>query len=1115
MLTDFNAVPDSPETRLVLAPPPEGSVAPELVQQFIRENHIPLWNERQCIYELSRISINKWAMISTFLSTTCKNKFDGGTIHTLSRMSVDLLALVIDFAMQRNITNREVLFALSNVKVEEFNPFIQLAEAHDLLQKPKIWRALAAMPAQYRENFIHFCKAKQYDINGLKGGLIFQQHTPEFWPEIDNFLKEVNVSDYVLKRLAEIPAIACLDYMRFISANQVDDWDDKSILVDIVQSLRQTLWDFVCKYGLSIAAFKKISEDMWPRVSIFIERHVRPDNIQLSEYTIDALIKVSDEDWPEFNYFLDAHQIHEFGMIANYAKMSSLQRHYLFDFIQKYQLKSFEISTFSRISVEDWPSFIALIEENELTNVKQLSAIARRTPEEWAACANLIVRRNISDFYSLINLERISSQHFHFLCAFVDEYNIDDEHVIYGLSQIPSVRQWVSIYTLAQPLFAPPLSEEKRGCVMHALYEITKQEYRVDRVMPIYDDNERLARIAVVQDRIERGLMSQNPIEYYEQMQQILRTPANQLGNMHQAARANARTINVHADGREDGTGHALQQLVALPYDTSQIDNDYAALIAYLNDFPGDFTRTSAQFVLGVASSQAEGFAPLSADTMITNYGLNITGKEFLARCWNYIQNGEFIGVTDSEALARDRENARVSLIRNLADAYEDGAVVCNPGKLQHIAVGILQGRLESVHIDCEIPIVVQSTPAEIPADNTVNATLVRNTVASSLRYFLLQYEATVASQAQLKSYVDHWLQAERGLSGETYQKYREDFRKELDDYLSLSELPETDVDMVNDTHNQLTSETEFGEEKPQQLIEYSAVSLDEGNADDLRNAQCKIVGEVSSTEAFAGNSSDSARERMAAELLPRRRYLPMKQARRENILGIERGLLQELLKRVTPTSEFIELPPKVAELYEKRRKAITKTIKTANQFCIEVGNFIPSNPLKKPEVLNDETLYLACICSRVHAALKFLSNENNAHKYNNHCFVVGEKYEAVEDVDILKFNPCKQEFEEVIYNIDYHQQNLQEVQKMISNLSGHHWESVRNTAFALVAALVVASIAVGLTVGTSGIILPVLLSAATLSAGIGFFAAQDTGIAKSARQLELNAIEFPCLKQS
>ena len=842
MPTNFNAVPDPHETRFVLAPPPEGSVAPELVQQFIRENRIPEWNAGQCIYELSRISVDKWAMISTFLSTTCRNEVDGSKIRKLSHMPLDLLTLVIDFATQRHVTSGEVLSALSNVRAEEFHSFIQLVEAHDLLQKPKIWRALVAMPAQYRENFIHFCKERQYDINGLEGGLIFQQYTPESWLEIDNFLKQVHVISYVLDRLAKISAAACLDYIRFISTNKIDNWDAQDVLVDIAPSFRQALWDFVCKHHLRISAFKKISEDSWPRVSNFIERHVQPGNTELSQDTIDALIKMSDENWPEFDRFLDAHQIHEFELIAKYAKMSLLQRNYLFDFIQKYQLESFAISTFSEVPIEHWPNFIALIEENQLTNVNQLSAIASRTPEEWVACADLIVRRNISDFWTLnafdlSGLGGISSQHFHFLCAFVDEYNINDEHVIYGLTQIPSIRQWVNIYALSQPLFAPPLPVEERGSVMYELYKITKQESRIDRAMPTYDDNERLARIAVVQDSIERGLMPQYPREYYKQMCEILRTPTNRLGNMHQAAVANAREINVHAEGREGGTEHALQQLMALPYDTNQIDNDYAELIAYLNNFPGDFTRASAQFVLGLASSQADGFAPLSADTVITSYGLNITGKEFLARCWHYIHHGEFMGISDAEALAKDRENARVGLIQNLAEAYEDDAVVCNPGKLQHIAVGVLQGRLASVHIDREIPIDVQSTSAEIPTDTAVNASLVRNTVASSLRHFLLQYEATVGSQAELKSHVDDWLQAERGLSGEACQQYREDFRKELNEYLRFSDLPEeTVVEMANDTHNQLTSQTELNEdldsiceeEQQDNTVSSAALSLDE-----------------------------------------------------------------------------------------------------------------------------------------------------------------------------------------------------------------------------------------------------------------------------------------------
>lgn len=803
MPVNFNAVPDPDETRLVVARPPAGSVAPELVAQFIRENGIHLLNNWHCNYELSRVPADKWDIISTFLGTTCRNDIDGSIIRTLSAMPLDLLTLVIDFATQHSITEGRILFALSSLRVEEFHNFIQLVEAHDLLQKPKIWRALAAMPEQYRESFIHFCTIKQYDIDGLAGGLIFQQHTPEFWPEIDNFLNEVRVSDYVLHRLAQMPATECLEYMKFISTNKVDDWNAKNILVDIARTLRQLIWDFVCRHNLNVHAFEKFPEDMWPRISSFIERHAQSGTSQFSKYLVDILTQISDEDWVEFNHFIDAHQIHDVEMIANYAQISALQRNYLYDFIHKHQLKSFEISAFSEVPIEHWHSFIALIEQKQLTNVRQFSAIARRKPEEWAVCADLIIKRNISDSCNLEGLERISSQHFHFLCAFVDEYNINDEHVIYGLTQIPSVRQWVNIYTLAQPLFVPPLPAEERGCVMHMLYEITKEEYRIDRIMPTYDDNERLARIAIVQDRIERGLMPQSPGAYYEQIRRILRTPTNQLGDMHQAVANRATGIDVHADGREDGTGHAVQQLMALPYDTSQIDNDYAGLIAYLNVFPGDFIRTSAQFVLGLASSLAEGFAPLSADTVITSYGLNITGKEFLARCWHYIQHGEFTGITDVETLAKDRENARVGLVRNLADAYEDDAVVCNPGKLQRIAVGILQGRLEGAHIDREIPIVEQSKPAEIPADTAVNPSLVRNTIAVSLRDFLLHFEATVGSQVELKSHVDEWLQAERGLSGNTYQQYREDFRKELDEYLRLSELPEQTVTKENSTDAQ------------------------------------------------------------------------------------------------------------------------------------------------------------------------------------------------------------------------------------------------------------------------------------------------------------------------
>lgn len=795
MPTNYNA-PDPHITILGEMPPPKDSVALELAEQFIRENPLLGLNEKQCIYHLKRIPADKWIIISIFLSTTCPNDMDYSTIRALSSMPENTLTWVIDFVTRHNTRSSEAVFVLSNLNMEELDSFTQLLEAHDLLQKPKIWRAIFAMPAEYQENFIHFCKERQYDTEGLNGGLIFQQHPPKDWLEIDNFLKQIRVSNLVLDTLAQMPATACLHYMRFISTNKIDDWETKSTLEKIAQSLRQVIWDFVCKHKLSISAFKNIPENRWPSVSAFIERHVQAPNTTLSKDTIDALIQISDENWTEFNDFLDEHQIHDFELITEYAKMPALQRNYLFDFIQKYELKSFEISAFRLISDDDWSSFIALIEKNQLTNKYQLHALACRPTEEWTAYAALIVRRKIHDAYTLMKLETISSQHFHFLCAFVDEYAIDDVQVIYGLAQIPSIRQWKNIYDLAQPLFAPPLRAEMRGCLMHDLYKITIKQYRFDRSVPTYNNTERLARIAVVQRNIEQGLMPENPEQYYTKMCAILEQPTRQPGT----EESNATAIHVHADDREEGTGHALQQLIALPYEKNQIDTDYGAFLTYLNAFPNTFIKASAHCVLGLASSQTEGFAPLYADTVITSYDLNITGKELLARCWNFIQHGEFIGIDDAEALAKDRENARISLIRHLADAYEDDAVVCNPGKLQHIAVGILQGRLEGAHIDRAIPISLQSAPDEMLTDKAMSSSLVKNTVAASLHDFLLQYEAAVTCQAELKSQVNGWLEALRGLDTDAHQQYCENFRKELDDYLKLSDLPEEQVvEIAND----------------------------------------------------------------------------------------------------------------------------------------------------------------------------------------------------------------------------------------------------------------------------------------------------------------------------
>lgn len=789
MQTNFNAVPDAPESRLVLAPPPEYSVAPELVTQFLRANPLPPGNSTFCEYALRRIPSNKWDKISEFLSSMCRNKLDNLLISTLSKIPLERLDLVIDFATQNNLTDSVILSALSEVKTEELYAFSETVKKHELLQKPKIWYSLINMPMQYLDEFIIFCKENQYDIKGLVGGRVFKNHPPESWPAIDAFLQRRSVSDYVINRMSNMPAEAFWNYFTFISTNNINDWEAHNILIDIEESFRQELWNFVCTYRLKIDAFKDVSSEHWPKISSFILAHISSDNLGIYHSTIKQLCVMSPTEVSEFNEFLHTREIQDFSLIDKYIPMTPVQRHYCHEFIIKYKPESHKLFYFQNLSDEAWPSFISLIENYSLSNINQLCALAEKPQEEWATFAEFIVHHNITDYWVLSKLSLISSEHFHFLRAFIQQYHINDPFVIEGLASIPSVRQWTNIYTLAQPLFAAPLLPEWRGSLMKKLYEITVQEYRIDRLMPTYDENERLARIAIVRARIENGQMPNNPNDYYREMDHILGAPADRYG--YYVPRTVETGIDVHAEGRDNKTQQALQQLMNLAYDRTQINSDYEAFKTYLMQYPHEYTRLTAQYVLGMRTSQTHGHGPLSEDHIITAHDLNVSGKELLARCWHYIEHGQFIGITDPVMLSKDRENARIGLIKNLADAYEDDAVVCDPGKLQHIAIGILQGRLKNVHIDREIPI-EDNLATDIIPSNEETAKLIKNTVSMSLTYFLRQYLPDVRSQAELKEHVEDWLIAHRGLEGESYQQYKEDFRKELNEYLNLSDLPKT-----------------------------------------------------------------------------------------------------------------------------------------------------------------------------------------------------------------------------------------------------------------------------------------------------------------------------------
>lgn len=103
--------------------------------------------------------------------------------------------------------------------------------------------------------------------------------------------------------------------------------------------------------------------------------------------------------------------------------------------------------------------------------------------------------------------------------------------------------------------------------------------------------------------------------------------------------------------------------------------------------------KTKIRQVLGLPGVlRLDGYGVLLAHRM-TSYGLDqMDPKEFLGRLWYFVSN-----IKDPA----DRENAELSMMNGIADSVEtDNHIVCNPGKLQRMIVGILQGRVEGVDIE-------------------------------------------------------------------------------------------------------------------------------------------------------------------------------------------------------------------------------------------------------------------------------------------------------------------------------------------------------------------------------------------------------------------------------
>ncbi|KTC65021.1 Uncharacterised protein (plasmid) [Legionella adelaidensis] len=785
----------------------EWRVSPQELDRFLHENPIDNYLTR---HSLGNVPADRWNRISTFVRANLRH-ISNAHIDILSKISMEILDPMLVFIRRHDILDYRVLYALSQVSADDWQAFTTFIQENNILRQSDLLYILVKMPKDEWQSFTNFVRSKNFDREGLKGGLLYAKQPEDRWEDLFSFIQRRLMSDWAIGALIKMSPDESFTFIKFLKENDVTDWDAINTLVNIPETQRARLWDFAKQHNLVryLSSLAKISNAQWDAVTRFIlENPLDPDKASSFSCMILSLSEVPPEEWLDFVSFIRSHQITDQDFISEFAQTAANRRENLFQYIQEYKPKPYQLNI-KEITPDLWPQFIEIIKKYHITDPGMIDTLALKEVELWEELASFIGNRNITDYYVVNAFEDIPLVRIRALLAFIEQFNITDQHIIEGLARIPAVQQWEHLINISAPLLQPPLRSADRAQIMKTVYEITVRQSRIDREMPVYGEEERQGRIANALAEIQAGQMPQYPGEYYERLRQILTTPLNQLVNMHRAARLGATAIDVHATGRDEATTQAMGTFMQLAYDTKEIPSDYTAFIDYLNHFPNEFIKKCARMVLGFQA--ASGFAPITADAIISSHGINITGREFFARLWHFINHGPFIGMADEAALNKERENARVALITNLADAYEEEHIVCNPGKIQRIATGVLQGRLLGVHVDKEIPVgpSTSEATASVSLSPEKEESVLLNAVASSLRDFIKTFEPLSKTQEDLRSHVEEWLLKEQGLEGQQLETYRSRFKEDLEKYLAYSDLPENNpVSVPSSSKNVGTSQS-------------------------------------------------------------------------------------------------------------------------------------------------------------------------------------------------------------------------------------------------------------------------------------------------------------------
>jgi hypothetical protein len=165
--------------------------------------------------------------------------------------------------------------------------------------------------------------------------------------------------------------------------------------------------------------------------------------------------------------------------------------------------------------------------------------------------------------------------------------------------------------------------------------------------------------------------------------------------------------MSVHQGERDRYTEATYKSLLKFQCDLDDkaIEESFSEFMNTLENQAQSDKISKIRQTLGLENALEQGFGGLLNNAYgITSLGLNgMKGDELIGRLWHFAST-----YTGNEGLSenqreKERKNAQASIFSALSNCVEsDGHVVCDPGKLQRLAVSVLQGRLPGVNIDAE-----------------------------------------------------------------------------------------------------------------------------------------------------------------------------------------------------------------------------------------------------------------------------------------------------------------------------------------------------------------------------------------------------------------------------